>query len=106
MRWTVLFALLASLGLLITPGATAGPAPSWSPSTKGGYDFDWLTVGQSVSQAFTLSNPDTSASGTLAIELKGSTAVTLVADNCTGTSLGPKATCTVRVAYSPSAAGA
>jgi virginiamycin B lyase len=110
MRRVVWLAALVAFagGVLITPGASAGPlqGPTWSPSTKGAYDFAWLTVGQSVSQRFTLSNPGTSASGTLTVELKGSLAFTLAADSCTGTSLGPRQTCSVRVAYSPSAAGA
>jgi virginiamycin B lyase len=110
MRRVVWLAALVAfaVGVLITPGASAGPlhGPTWSPSTKGAYDFAWLTVGQSVSQRFTLSNPGTSDSGTLTVELKGSPAFTLAADSCTGTSLGPRQTCSVRVAYSPSAAGA
>jgi len=103
-----LAALVASaLGVLITPSAVARSlaAMSWSPTTKGGYDFKWLTVGQSVSQRFTLTNRSSSTSGSVKVAILGSQAFRLVADGCKGRSLGPTAKCRVTVAYSPGVAG-
>src|SRR6266545_7683970 len=94
---------------LLAPAAGQGagpPALAWSPATNGAYDYGTVTVGQTASQTFTLTNSGGSATGILTVALSGSSAFTKTADGCTATSLGPRRSCSVSVQYSPSAAGA
>ncbi|MGH3847995.1 MAG: choice-of-anchor D domain-containing protein, partial [Pseudonocardiaceae bacterium] len=86
--------------------ATQTPVTSWSPQTSPGtYNYGTLTAGTSVSQTFTLANSGGSATSALTITLTGSAAFTKTADSCTGTSLGPRKSCTVTISYAPASAG-
>ncbi len=85
------------------PAAAAGPPVlAFTPSP---YDYGQVTVGQKASQTFTLANSGDSASGTVTITLTGAAAFTITADQCTGTSLGPRKSCTVAVRFAPTSAG-
>jgi hypothetical protein len=81
------------------------PSIAWSPSTSGAFDFGSVAVGHDATQEFTLSNSGGSASAALTVTLSGPEAFTITEDNCTGTSLGPRKSCTVTVRYAPTAAG-
>src|SRR6266542_2964477 len=99
----------AAAAALLVPAAGQGagpPALAWSPATNDAYDYGTVTVGQTASQTFTLTNSGGSATGILTVALSGSSAFTKTADGCTATSLGPRKSCTVTVQYSPSADGA
>ena len=78
---------------------------SFAPSANGVFDYGSVTVGQTLSQTFTLTNSGGAASGTLTLELSGSTAFTLATDSCTGRSIGPGKSCRIAVQYGPTAAG-
>src|SRR5947209_7199025 len=86
--------------------ASATVAVSWSPS--GSFDYGTLSAAhRSSSQAFTLTNAGSSATSALKIALttltSRSSAFTKAADTCTGTSLGPKKSCSVTVTYTVTA---
>ena len=95
--------LSLTLGAMPAAGQARGPELAFTPSTNGVYDYG--TVSQTASQTFTLTNSGGSASGALRVGLTGSAAFTKTADACTGTSLGPRKSCTVTVAFSPTTAG-
>lgn len=100
----------AALVLLAVAGQQAGGAPmpamlAWSPTTPDGFDYGRVNVGQTALQEFTLTNSGGRASGTVTIDLSTSAAFSITADGCTGTSLGPRKTCSVTVEYSPTMAG-
>src|SRR6266545_3374945 len=89
---------------LLAPAAGQGagpPALAWSPATNGAYDYGTVTVGQTASQTFTLTNSGGSATGILTVALSGSSAFTKTTDGCAATSLGPRRSCSVTVQYSP-----
>jgi hypothetical protein len=68
-----------------------------------------IPPGATVSTTFVLKNaPGRSATGALTVTITGrdAAAFTKRDDGCSGTSLGPNKSCSVRVEYSPSAAGA
>jgi hypothetical protein len=60
--------------------------------------------GSTTPQTFTLANSGGSASAALTVTITGP-AFTLLADTCTGISLGPRKSCTVTVDYTPDAGG-
>src|SRR6266545_474363 len=100
-------AAAAAAVTLLVPAAGQGagaPALAWSP-TNGAYDYGTVTVGQTASQTFTLTNSGGSATGILTVTLSGSSAFTKTADGCTATSLGPRKSCSVSVQYAPTTAG-
>src|SRR6266508_1325005 len=101
-------AAAAAAVTLLAPaaGQTAGaPTLAWSPATNDAYDYGTVTVGQTASQTFTLTNSGGSATGILTVTLSGSSAFTKTADGCTATSLGPRKSCSVSVQYAPTTAG-
>ena len=106
-RTFVVGVVTASAVLLTAAVGQAGgpPSLSWSPSTSGGFDFGTVGVGDSHSQTFTLTNSGGSASADLTISLSGPTTFTVTSDGCTGTSLGPRKSCTVTIRYAPTASG-
>jgi hypothetical protein len=85
--------------------ASGPPVLSWAPSSAGTYNYGTLTAGQTASQAFTLTNSGGKATAVLKITLTGAAAFTKTADTCTGTSLGPKKSCSVTVQYAPTTPG-
>ncbi len=89
-----------------TAQAASPPALSWTPST-GSASFDYATIdaGQTGVQTFTLRNSGGSATSALTVTRTGSNAFPITSDTCSGTSLGPRKTCTVTVQYAPTAAG-
>jgi hypothetical protein len=90
----------------VAASASQAPVTSWSPTTSSGtYSYGTLDAGQTVSQTFTLANSGGSATSGLTVTLTGSAAFTVTADSCTGTSLGPRKSCTVTVSYAPASAG-
>jgi hypothetical protein len=104
---------------LAAGAASASGAASWSPITSPGifsYDSSFnngqpMNPGQAFSQKFTLTNSGSSATSALKITLTpaaGTPASAFAAshDACTGTSLGPKKSCTITVTYTaPGAPG-
>ena len=79
------------------------PSLAFTPSP---YDYGRVAPGGAVAQTFTLTNTGDQASRALTITVPGSTAFTITADTCTGTSLGPGKSCTVTVQFAPASAGA
>lgn len=77
--------------------ATGPPALAWAPATAGGYNYGTLTGGHTAATTFT--NTGGTATSALKITLTGAGAFTKTADTCTGTSLGPRKTCTVTLTY-------
>lgn len=94
----VVLALWAG-GAAATPGP---PALGFSPSP---YDYGSVTVGQTPSQTFTLTNSGRSGSSALQVSLSGSSAFTIMSDTCSATSLGPGKSCAVGVQFAPTSAG-
>jgi hypothetical protein len=102
-------ALAAAVAAVAVPAAAAATTATvvfgWTPTTSpGGYNYGTLTAGQTAAKTFTLANTGTSGSSALKITLAGSSAFTKTADTCTGTSLGPRKTCTVTITYTAPAA--
>ena len=81
------------------------PMLTWAPETSGAYDYGTVTVGQPVSQLFTLTNNGGSASAALTISLSGSPSFTVISDGCSATSLGPRKSCGVVVQFAPTNSG-
>src|SRR5262249_38264958 len=81
------------------------PSLGWTPSTAGGFAFGLAGVGKTATQTFTLANSGGSASAALTVTLTDAPGLSITEDNCTGTSLGPNKSCTVTVAYAPTASG-
>jgi len=111
MRRLLRVAIAATVvGVLLAVAAVgwAGGPPSidFSPSTSGAFDFGLLGVGHTASQTFTLTNSGGSASAALEVTLTGASAFSITDDGCTGTSLGPRKSCTVTIEYAPTAPGA
>lgn len=105
----------AALNVSGTPGGVASASLSGTggdgtiltvlPSTL---NFGNVLVGQSSSPSqFTVRN-DGAVPATLAMGISGTgaTAFVISADNCTGVTLGPTATCTLLVAFAPTSGGA
>ena len=88
--------------------ASAGGAPvlAWSsPGVSAGtFSYDTVAGGSTTRQTFTLTNSGGSASAVLTVTVTGP-AFTVQSDTCTGTSLGPRKSCTVTVAYKPGTGG-
>ena len=103
-------AALSLLGLALPVRAQAAPRKpllAWlvNGTSRTSYDFGTLASG-AKSQTFTLRNSGGSASAALTVTLTASGAgFTKTADRCTGTSLGPRKSCTVAVRYPRTAAG-
>jgi|GEM_PF-6822699 len=98
----------AALALIGAGAASAGSAPSlsWSPATgTGSYAYGTIDTGTNATRTFTLHNSGGSATSALRISLTGSGAFSVVTDTCTGTSLGPRKTCTVTVRFAPTTPG-
>jgi hypothetical protein len=105
-----IFAAVSAGALVLLMSASVGqadrePTINWSPATSDSFDFGAVHVGDSSSQTFTLTNSGGSASADLTISLTGPATFTLVEDGCSGTSLGPRKSCTVTVEYAPTAPG-
>jgi hypothetical protein len=69
------------------------------------YDFGTITAWETPSQTFTLTDTGRRSSGTLSVELTGSSAFTITADACTGSALGGGQSCDVSVRYAPTTPG-
>ncbi|HEX6488709.1 MAG TPA: DUF5050 domain-containing protein [Candidatus Dormibacteraeota bacterium] len=97
-RLLVATAFACALGVLFPAGAAAAksPALAFSPSA---YDYGTALTGHAVSQTFTLRNSGGTGSAVLTVGLSGSPAFRIISDSCTGTSLGPGMTCSVRVQF-------
>ena len=93
--------------LALTVGRVNAQIPmlTWAPETSGAYDYGTVTVGQPVSQLFTLTNNGGSASAALTISLSGSPSFTVISDGCSATSLGPRKSCGVVVQFAPTNSG-
>jgi hypothetical protein len=98
-RLSLMTAALAATVLLLPLAASAGGTASivYSPDNEGGgYTFG---SGQ-TSQTFTLTNTGGKATGVLTITLQNESRYanfSITSDACSGTSLGPKKSCTVSV---------
>lgn len=101
-----LFLLLVAALALLAPAvgqAASGPAIAFNPSSN---DYGTIDANTTASQTFTLRNSGGKATSALKVTLTGSSAFSVTADSCTGTSLGPKKSCSVTVQYAPTAIGA
>ena len=98
---------MAALALLVPAVAQAGTSLR-SPFNPSSHDFGTIAAdADPASQAFTLTNPGTKATGALKVSLSpaSSSAFSITADTCTPMSLGPKKSCSVTVKYDPTSAG-
>jgi hypothetical protein len=106
-RFTRIAAGAAAVVTLLVVAATgyAGGPPSigWSPSSGGGFDYGSVAVGTDSLQTFTLTNTGGSASAALTVTLTGSPSFSITDDSCSGTSAGPRKSCSVTVDYAPGA---
>ena len=99
-RHTPLIPRAAALAIPAAAAAATGPpALAWAPATADGYNYGTLTAGHTAATTFTLTNTGGTATSALKITLTGAGAFTKTADTCTGTSLGPRKTCTVTLTY-------
>jgi hypothetical protein len=107
----VLGAAVAAVAVAVVgPGVAGAAVPggglSFSPSSHNAFSYGSVSVGQSSSQVFTLTQNGFASSGKLAISLRGSRAYAITANSCTGVAgLAPGATCQVTVSYTPRNAG-
>lgn len=100
-----LLAVVSSLAMALAHHGS-GPQLSWTPATgTGSYDYGTIDAGTSSVQTFTLRNSGGAGSSVLKISLTGSSAYSITGNTCSGTSLGPKKTCTVTVQYAPTTGG-
>lgn len=107
----VAFAGAVALVPLAAGASSTPPQLVWlqvgatTTSTTPSYDFGTLDAsdGQTATQSFTLTNIGGRATGALTISLSSSSVFTVVADNCTGTSLSGNHhnSCQVSVTYAP-----
>lgn len=88
--------------------AASPPAPAWSGPgvSAGSVDYGSVNAGTTATppRTFTLTNNGGSATAALTVKVTG-TAFALENDHCTGSSLGPRKSCTVQVAYTASTPG-
>jgi hypothetical protein len=94
----------------VVAGQTAPQSPPdlvFEPSYDGAYDFGTVTVGQTVSQEFMLTNIGGSSTSSLSFMLSDELAGFMIAevDDCTNEALPPDMTCLFTVTYSPTEAG-
>ena len=97
--------VVAALALLAPAvgQAAAGPSIAFIPSS---HDYGTIDASTTASKTFVLRNSGGKATGALKVTLAPSpSAFSMAADTCTGTSLGPKKSCSVTVQYAPTAAG-
>lgn len=94
-----------SAGSTVVPQSVTAPSLAWSPSSAGTFDFGTQSGGSKTSQIFTLTNSGRAASAVLVVGFGAGTSsdFSITADTCTGTSLGPKKSCTVTVQFAPAA---
>jgi hypothetical protein len=99
--------MVLGAGVGVASASGAPPVLTWSQggTTITSFDYGTLDAGAGATKTvtFTLTNSGGMASGTLTITLAGPTAFTVTADGCTGTSLGPKKSCSVTAQYVPTA---
>ncbi len=105
----ILLGSVAAHAVSSSPSASSPPTLTWLANgiSLTSYHFGTLTSG-TRSQSFTLANASKSASAALRVTfaLSGSSAgFAKTSDNCNGTSLRPKASCTVTVQYAFTAVG-
>ena len=105
-------AAVAASAAVVLLGPAAGVASAgtvmlnWSPTTSPGtYNFGTLNAGQTLSQAFTLTNSGSGSTSALTVKLTGSGAFSVTKDACTGVKLASKKSCSVTVQYAPTASG-
>lgn len=101
-----LFAVVVIGLVVLSPSAAqaaGAPAIAFSPSS---YDYKTIDAGTTASQTFALTNSGGTATRALAVSLPDPSAFSKTVDTCTGTSLGPKKSCSVTVEYAPTSAGA
>jgi hypothetical protein len=105
---TALAAVAVIALVLPTAGQATSPASiAWTaPPNSGSYDFGAVTLGQTVSQTFTLSNTGNSATGVLSVSLSGAgaAAFSITLNTCKAAPLGKGKSCAVTVRYTPSGA--
>lgn len=111
MRGVIGRAALAAATALVLVGlpasvASAGAAPAVLAFRPAPYDYGHVTVGQKPERVFTLANAGGRASSSMTVQVSGSTAFSVTADTCSGTSLGPGKSCTVTVRFTPTGVGA
>ena len=100
-----LFLVLVAALALLAPAvgqAASGPAIAFNPSSN---DYGTIDANTTSSQTFTLRNSGGKATSALKVTLTGSSAFSVTADSCTGTSLGPKKSCSITVQYAPTTDG-
>ena len=100
-----LFLLLVAALALLAPAvgqAASGPAIAFNPSSN---DYGTIDANTASSQTFTLRNSGGKGTSALKVTITGSSAFSVTADGCTGTSLGPKKQCSVTVRYAPTTLG-
>ena len=100
-----LFLLLVAALALLAPAvgqAASGPAIAFNPSSN---DYGTIDANTTSSQTFTLRNSGGKGTSALKVTITGSSAFSVTADGCTGTSLGPKKQCSVTVRYAPTTLG-
>lgn len=102
-------ALTAAAGLVLACAAAGPAAASAGPAVlafhPAPFDYGPLPVGLLAARTFTLANTGDRASSALTVRLSGSAAFKIIADGCTGKSLGPGKQCTVRVQFWPTQDG-
>lgn len=93
----LLYATTTSLlgGLALSTPAHAAKSPASLTWSAARYDFESVSVGQTPSQTFTLSNTGGRSSGMITVALSGSPVFTIIADGCTGKALRANKSCDV-----------
>ena len=105
-RAVVLAAVVVGLLGVPVSAASAGARPAVLAFERSQYAYGLVSVGARPERVFTLANSGGRASGALSVSVSGSASFTVMADTCTGTSLGPGKSCTVTVRFAPRTVGA
>lgn len=92
-------------GSFSVTGGGGGPVISVTPSS---HDYGSLTVGSSVSQAYTVANTGdaTLSIGTLGLSGSDVGEFAIGTESCNAAVLAPTATCSIQITFDPSTAGA
>ena len=95
------FALSGLVALALVTSAHAKSTPANLTWSLAQFDFGSVSVGNTPTETFTLTNTGHMSSGTITVTESGSAAFIITANGCAGKALGGGKSCNVTVEYGP-----
>ena len=95
------FALSGLVALALVTSAHAKSTPANLTWSLAQFDFGSVSVGNTPTETFTLTNTGHMSSGTITVTESGSAAFIITANGCAGKALGAGKSCNVTVEYGP-----